>query len=214
MAQYTADLLASSRDLLMSIDRSAMALNMVAHTLENEFSERFGHTGVSCSCSLAGVLTKATVAKGNNRKASSRDVCCRRILWKLPRGYASCKGGTCAQDASFAWQASICTKPIVSHHAVAVRYMWLWLLDSWLGPARSGLQLSCRRTYPAASRTPADSVAQPMVLDCCRELPSLKQECQALLSCKQVSSNISQQRIRCTPPESGPPINTSKCCFH
>jgi hypothetical protein len=41
------DLLGTSRDLLTSLDRSAAALNMVAHTLENEFAERFGHTGVS-----------------------------------------------------------------------------------------------------------------------------------------------------------------------
>lgn len=32
--------------MLTSLDRSAMALNMIAHTLENEFAERFGHTGV------------------------------------------------------------------------------------------------------------------------------------------------------------------------
>lgn len=41
------DLLGTSRDLLTSLDRSAATLNMVAHTLENEFAERFGHTGVS-----------------------------------------------------------------------------------------------------------------------------------------------------------------------
>mgnify|MGYP001807492521 CR=1 FL=1 len=45
-AQYSTDLLSSSQDMLTSLDRSAMALNMIAHTLENEFAERFGHTGV------------------------------------------------------------------------------------------------------------------------------------------------------------------------
>eukprot|EP00878_Enallax_costatus_P016446 GHUV01017251.1.p1 GENE.GHUV01017251.1~~GHUV01017251.1.p1 ORF type:complete len:158 (+),score=46.95 GHUV01017251.1:335-808(+) len=47
MAQYGTDLLSSSQDLLTSLDRSAMALNMIAHTLENEFVERFGHTGAN-----------------------------------------------------------------------------------------------------------------------------------------------------------------------
>lgn len=45
-AQYGTDLLSTSQDVLTALDRSAMALNMIAHTLENEFSERFGHTGV------------------------------------------------------------------------------------------------------------------------------------------------------------------------
>jgi hypothetical protein len=45
-AQYGTDLLSSSQDMLTSLDRSAMALNMIAHTLENEFAKRFGHTGV------------------------------------------------------------------------------------------------------------------------------------------------------------------------
>lgn len=45
-AQYGTDLLSTSQDMLTALDRSAMALNMIAHTLENEFSERFGHTGV------------------------------------------------------------------------------------------------------------------------------------------------------------------------
>lgn len=41
------DLLGTSRDLLTSLDRSAATLNMVAHTLENEFAERFGNTGAN-----------------------------------------------------------------------------------------------------------------------------------------------------------------------
>jgi hypothetical protein len=46
-AQYGTDLQSTSQDMLTALDRSAMALNMIAHTLENEFAERFGHTGVS-----------------------------------------------------------------------------------------------------------------------------------------------------------------------
>lgn len=46
-AQYGTDLLSTSQDVLTALDRSAMALNMIAHTLENEFSERFGHTGAN-----------------------------------------------------------------------------------------------------------------------------------------------------------------------
>jgi hypothetical protein len=46
MAHYGIDLLSTSNDLLTSLDRGAVALNMIAHTLENEFAERFGHTGV------------------------------------------------------------------------------------------------------------------------------------------------------------------------
>jgi hypothetical protein len=46
-SQYGTDPLStSSQDMLTALDRSAMTLNMIAHTLENEFSERFGHTGV------------------------------------------------------------------------------------------------------------------------------------------------------------------------
>lgn len=40
------ELQATSTDLLTALERSAMALNTIAHTLENEFSQRFGHTGV------------------------------------------------------------------------------------------------------------------------------------------------------------------------
>eukprot|EP00775_Hariotina_reticulata_P006432 gene6432-6662_t len=47
MAHYGLDLLSTSNDLLTSLDRSAVALNMIAHTLENEFAERFGHTGAN-----------------------------------------------------------------------------------------------------------------------------------------------------------------------
>lgn len=44
--QYGTDLQSTSQDMLTALDRSAAALNMIAHTLENEFAERFGHTGV------------------------------------------------------------------------------------------------------------------------------------------------------------------------
>lgn len=49
-AQYGTDLQSTSQDMLTALDRSAMALNMVARTLENEFAERFGHTGVRSIC--------------------------------------------------------------------------------------------------------------------------------------------------------------------
>lgn len=86
MAHYGADLLTSSQDLLTSLDRSAVALNMIAHTLENEFSERFGHTGVRCSLVCARVhvmcLTWAHV----------QDAAARPTPWSSPRGCVSFKG--------------------------------------------------------------------------------------------------------------------------
>lgn len=56
MAHYGTDLLSTSNDLLTCLDRSAVALNMIAHTLENEFAERFGHTGVSSTAAHASLL--------------------------------------------------------------------------------------------------------------------------------------------------------------
>lgn len=41
------DLLSTTRDLLTALDRGSAALNMIAHTLENEFESRFGYSGVS-----------------------------------------------------------------------------------------------------------------------------------------------------------------------
>lgn len=43
---HGADLQGAAHDLLTSLERSAVSLDAVAHALENEFMQRFGHTGV------------------------------------------------------------------------------------------------------------------------------------------------------------------------
>lgn len=127
-AQYGTDLLSSSQDMLTSLDRSAMALNMIAHTLENEFAERFGHTGVrvvvgAAHLNITTVQLRTTVSRvwllqllagysssvvhaGASVWVSTHD--CIPLLhagllrrptpWKWPSGYASCNG-RCMQSA-------------------------------------------------------------------------------------------------------------------
>lgn len=72
------DLLSTSQDMLTSLDRSAMALNMIAHTLENEFEERFGHTGVRSAAQFPRACgnSSAEVLGNNPQRCPCSHACC------------------------------------------------------------------------------------------------------------------------------------------